>query len=137
MAEDCKEASNFVCKHETYKFEVMLFGFVIAPSAFQRTRNVVFRAPLFARVYSNDVEFFSNHAEPSARRKQVLAVIARADLDLKLSKCSLDQPKFKLLSYIGLARGICASAKKGARTSHFLWLGSLLQKIYSKLCSDL
>lgn len=52
--EKCKEMTTSVCRYGTYKFEVMPFGLMHAPSTFLRMMDIVFRALPFVRVYLDD-----------------------------------------------------------------------------------
>lgn len=79
----------------------MEFGLMHAPLTFQRITDVVFRASPIVRVYVDDMVTFSPTMEEHLKNlKQVFTVIDRADLKLKLSRCSFAQFKVKLLSHI-------------------------------------
>lgn len=58
MSEECKEMTTFVCRYGPYKFEVMLFGLLNAPSTFQKMLVGVLPALLFAIVFVYDVVIF-------------------------------------------------------------------------------
>ena len=47
MAQKCKEMTTFVRRYGTYKFEVMPFGLMNAPSTFQRMMDAIFRGVPF------------------------------------------------------------------------------------------
>ena len=59
MANECKEFTTFVCRFGTFKFEVMPFGLMNAPSTFQRMMDVILAGLKFVRVYLDDVVVLS------------------------------------------------------------------------------
>ena len=113
MAQQCKEMTTFVCCYGTYKFEVMPFGLMNAPSTLQRIMDTIVRGLPFVRVYLDDVFVFSKTLEEHLRHlQQVFDVIDEAGLKLNLSKCSLAQAEIKLLGHVVDKRGIVVDPSK-------------------------
>eukprot|EP00737_Agarophyton_chilense_P004413 gb/GEZJ01005542.1/.p1 GENE.gb/GEZJ01005542.1/~~gb/GEZJ01005542.1/.p1 ORF type:complete len:328 (-),score=34.21 gb/GEZJ01005542.1/:1485-2468(-) len=59
MSESCKDMTIFTYRYGTYKFEVMQFGLMNAPSTFQRMMDGVLYGMPFVMVYVADVDIFS------------------------------------------------------------------------------
>ena len=113
MAQQCKEMTTFVCRYGTYKFEVMPFGLMNAPSTFQRIMNTNVRGLPFVRVYLDDVVVFSKTLEEHLRHlQQVFDLIDKADLKLKLLKCRFARAKIKLLGHVVDKSGIIVDPNK-------------------------
>ena len=113
MAQQCKEMTTFVCRYGTYKFEVMPFGLMNAPSTFQRMMDTIFCGVPFVRVYLDDVVVFSKTLEEHLLHlQQVFDVIDDVGLKLKLSKCSCAQAKIKLLGHVVDKSGIAVDPGK-------------------------
>ena len=113
MAQQCKEMSTFVCRYGTYKFEVMPFGLMNAPSTFQRMMDTIVRGLPFVCVYLDEVVVFSKSLEEHLRHlHQIFDVIDKAGLKLMLSKCSFAQAKIKLLGQVVDKRGISVDLSK-------------------------
>ena len=101
MAEQCKEKTTFVCRYGTYKFEVMPFGLMNALSTFQRMMDLVFRDLGHVRCYLDDVVVHSRTLEEHiAHLVQVIDIVSRHGLKLKISKCSFAQSKVRLLGHV-------------------------------------
>lgn len=101
MAETCKEMTTFICQFGTYKFEVMPFGLMNAPSTFQRIMNGVLRGLPFATVYVDDVVIFSEILEEHlVHCREVFARIKAANWKVKVTKCSFAQSEIKLLGHV-------------------------------------
>ena len=97
MAEHCKEVTTFVCRYGTFKFEVMLFGLMNAPSVFRRRMDLIFRNCPFVRVYLDDMVVFSADLKEHVEHLcAVFATIARHGLKLNVSKCSFAHSKINL-----------------------------------------
>ena len=58
MAQQCKEMTTFVCRYGMYKFEVMPFGLMNAPSKFQRMMDTIVRGLPPVRANHDDVVVF-------------------------------------------------------------------------------
>ena len=113
MAEQCKEVTTFVCRYGTFKFEVMPFGLMNAPSIFQRMMDLIFRNCPFVRVYLDDVVFFSADLKEHVEHlSAVFATSAKHGLKLKVSKCSFAHSKIKLLGHVIDADGIAVDTDK-------------------------
>ena len=101
MAEHCKEVTTFVCWYGTFKFEVMPFGLMNAPSTFQRMVDLIFRNYSFFRVYLDDVVVFSADLKEHVEHLgDIFSTIAKHGLRRKVSKCSFAHSKIKLLGHV-------------------------------------
>lgn len=88
MSEDCKEITTFVCRYRKFKYEVMFFGLMNAPSTFQPMMDYILREEPFARVYLDDVVKFSHSMEQQIEHLNIVfRAIQTAVLKLKISKC--------------------------------------------------
>ena len=113
MAQQCKEMTTFVCRYGTYKFEVIPFGLLNAPSIFQRMMDTIVRGLPFVRVYLDDVVIFSKTLEKHlGHPQQVFDVIEEAGLKLKLSNCIFAQAKIKWLEHVVDKSGIAVDPSK-------------------------
>ena len=113
MAEECKEKTTFVCRYGTFKFEVMPFGLMNAPSTFQRMMDYVFRDLPFVRVYLDDVVVFSYSMSAHVEHLlQVFQVIAKSGLKLKIEKCAFAQSQTKPLGHVVGNEGIAVDQEK-------------------------
>ena len=91
----------------------MPFGFMNAPSTFQRKMDTIVQGLPFVRVYLDDVVIFSKTLEEHLRHlQQVFDVIDEAGLMLKLSKCRFAQAKIKLLGHVVDKSGIAVDPSK-------------------------
>ena len=112
MAAQCKEVTTFVCRYGTFKFEVMPFGLMNAPSIFQRMMDLIFRNCPFVRAYLDDVVVFSADLKEHIEHLcAVFATIAKHGLKLKVSKCSFAHSKIKLLGHVIDADGIAVDTE--------------------------
>ena len=115
LSEPCKEKTTFVCRYGTYKFEVMPFGLMNAPSTFQRMMDDVFRNLEFVRVYLVDVIVFSPDLDSHlVRLRAVFNVLSHVGLKLKISKCSFAHSAVRLLGHIVNHEGLQVDPEKTA-----------------------
>ena len=113
MSKRCKGMTNFVYCYGTYKFEVMPFGLMNAPSTFQRMMDTIVRGLPFVRVYIDDDVVFSQNLEAHViHLHQVFDVINEAGLQLKVSNYSFAQAKIKLLGNIVDKSGMAVDPSK-------------------------
>eukprot|EP00737_Agarophyton_chilense_P002014 gb/GEZJ01002279.1/.p1 GENE.gb/GEZJ01002279.1/~~gb/GEZJ01002279.1/.p1 ORF type:complete len:384 (+),score=41.68 gb/GEZJ01002279.1/:2514-3665(+) len=113
MSEACKEKTTFVCRYGTYKFEVMPFELMNAPSTFQRMMDEVLRDLPFVMVYVDDVVISSKTMEEHlAHCREVFHRIGLASLKVKLTKCSFAQSEIKLLGHVIDGTGIRVDVDK-------------------------
>lgn len=113
LDEDIKDITTFSCKFGTYRFEVMPFGLINAPPTFQRMMNELLGDLGFVRAYLDDVVIFSRTmTEHLGHVQVVLERISRANLKLKIKKCSFAQNSLKLLGHIVSEAGIKVDPQK-------------------------
>lgn len=58
MAEKCKELTTFIFRYRMYKFEVIPFGSMNAPSTFQKMTEIAFPGLPFVLFYLDAVVLF-------------------------------------------------------------------------------
>ncbi len=112
-AEECKEITTFVCKFVTFKFEVMPFGLMNAPSTFQRMMDHLFRGVSHVCVYFDGVIVFSKYMEDHmVHLMDVFRRLSQFRLKLKIKKCAFAQPRVKILGHIVDKDGIAVDEEK-------------------------
>ena len=113
MAEQCKDKTTFVCCYGTYKFKIMPFGLMNAPSTFQRTMDLVFRDLGHVRCYLDYVLVHSRTWEERiAHLVKVIDILSRHGLKLKISKCTFAQSKVRLLGHVVDEDGVSVDTEK-------------------------
>ena len=115
IAEEDRDKSAFITQGGCFRFTVMPFGLTCAPSEFQRLMDVVLcgLSYLTCLVYLDDVIVFgSSFDERLMRLEQVFDRLARANLKLKPSKCSLCQRSVDFLGHVVSADGIAMQEAK-------------------------
>lgn len=101
-----KEITTFLCRLRTFKFEVMPFELMNAPSTFQRMMDVIFRKLPFVRVYIYDVVLFSLSTQKLEEYlRKVIDCISGQRLKVKISKCDFGRPQLRLLGQIIDSKG--------------------------------
>lgn len=101
VKECCKEKTTFVCRFGTYKFEVMQFGLMNAPSTFQRMIDNLPRKLPFFRVYLDDVVVFSSDIHRHMQYiKEDIELVAGHGLKIRLSKSEFAKMKVTLLGHV-------------------------------------
>ena len=115
MENSCKEKTTFICRFETFQFEVMPFGLMNAPSTFQRIMDFVFRTFNYVQVYLDDVVIHSSTiAEHTEHLLEVVQVISKHGLKLKVEKCSFAQSRVRLLGHVVDKDGVSVDPEKVA-----------------------
>ncbi|KAG6439129.1 hypothetical protein O3G_MSEX000509, partial [Manduca sexta] len=100
----------------------MPFGLVNAPSVFQRTMNkILLEAKIkYAVVYMDDILIPSKDVAEGLRRlEEVLELLKRGGLTLKLNKCNFFLDKIDFLGYEVSSRGIRPGQRKTEAVSKF------------------
>ena len=95
-----REKLAFITPDGLYQFKVMPFGLSNAPATFQRMMDVLLSGLKWntCLVYLDDIVVFSKtFSEHLSRLDEVLARIQRANLKLKISKCSFFATSLKVL----------------------------------------
>ena len=109
----CKEMTTFVTRYSTYKFEVMPFGLMNAPSTFQRMMDEMVKDLPFVRAYLDDVVVFSKNMEEHVSHLRILfETLSQRGLKLKIVKCFFAQPKVELLGHIVSHDGVSVDPAK-------------------------
>lgn len=63
ISDQGKEKTTFVCRFETFRFELMPFGLMNAPSTFQRKKDGLLGRFSFVKEYLVDVFLFSEKGQ--------------------------------------------------------------------------
>jgi hypothetical protein len=93
----------FTTKHGLFEWLVMPFGLTNAPATFMQVMNDVFRPLIdaFIIVYLDDILIFSRTREERVQHvRQILSVLQREKLFVKLSKCEFGKTSLVYLGYI-------------------------------------
>uniref|UniRef100_A0A0G4F828 Reverse transcriptase domain-containing protein n=1 Tax=Chromera velia CCMP2878 TaxID=1169474 RepID=A0A0G4F828_9ALVE len=102
MHPDHAEKTAFVTPFGLYEFTKMPFGLVNAPSVFQRAMNLVLAGLSrdLALVYIDDIIVFSqSHDEHIQDLREVLGLVRKANLKLKLEKAQIAMTEVEYLGY--------------------------------------
>lgn len=103
------EKTGFTTKYGTFEFLVMPFGLTNAPSTFQRTMNGILGDFIgkFVLVFIDDLIIFSSSQQEHIKHlDKVLARLDKANLKLKIKKCSFNQNQVEYLGHIASKDGI-------------------------------
>ncbi|XP_059055505.1 uncharacterized protein LOC131849440 [Achroia grisella] len=122
IAEASQEKTAFVTPDGQYQFTRMPFGLVNAPSVFQRTMNKILADAKikYALIYMDDFLIPATSFEQGLDRlEEVLALIKRGGLTLKLSKCRFFFDRIDFLGFEVGADGIKPGSKKTEAVDKF------------------
>lgn len=117
-----REKTVFITPDGLYQFKVMPFGLSNAPATFQRMMDVLLSGLKWntCLVYLDDIVVFSKTvSEHLSRLDEVLARIQRANLKLKISKCSFFATSLKVLGYVVSGKGQSPDASKVLAVRNF------------------
>jgi len=115
IAEEDRDKSAFIMQGGCFRFTVMPLGLTCAPSVFQRLMDILLcgLSYMTCLVYLDDVIVFGRTFEEQLERlEQVFDRLARSNLKLKPSKCSLCQRSVDFLGHVVSAEGISMQASK-------------------------
>lgn len=121
---DCsREKTAFVTPQGQYEYNRMPFGLVNAPSVFQRTMNKIIQnspASSYALVYMDDILIpAKSFDEGMIRLEEVLRLLAKSGLTLKMSKCYYFYDKIDYLGYEVSLEGVRPGSLKTEAISKF------------------
>ena len=119
LAEEDKDKTAFVSHMGTHRYNRMPFGLRNAPASFQRALDIILSGVRWQTclIYLDDVIVFSQSHEQHVKDvDEVLTLLEKAGVSLKLSKCEFFQPRVNYLGHV-IMPGKLAIAKE--RTSGF------------------
>ena len=113
MEEALKDVTAFTTRYGNFRFEVMPFGLINAPSTFQKMMDDILKDLPFARAYLDDVVIFSKSMDDHMRHvSAVFDRISSHSLRLRVSKCVFCQEKVHLLGHVVTPNGIEVDPEK-------------------------
>ena len=96
-----RHKTAFITHKGLWEWIRMTFGFVNAPSTFQRAINYIFRDCKFVLVYIDDILILSDTEEEHMEHlKLVFNRLSEYNLKIRLDKCSFFQKELKYLGFI-------------------------------------
>ena len=119
LAERDKDKTAFVSHMGTHRYNRMPFGLRNAPASFQRALDIILSGVRWQTclIYLDDVIVFSQSHEQHVKDvDEVLSLLEKAGVSLKLSKCEFFQPRVNYLGHV-IMPGKLAIAKE--RTTGF------------------
>lgn len=122
VAEESRHRTSFVTPDGQYEYNRMPFGLVNAPSVFQRTINkVLLEAKIkYAIVYMDDVLIPAKDINEGLQRlEEVLVLLKKGGLTLKLSKCHFFLDSIDFLGFEVSSDGIRPGQRKTDAVSRF------------------
>lgn len=122
IAEDSRFKTAFVTPDGQFQFNRVPFGLVNAPSVFQRTINkILSEAKIkYALIYMDDILIpCKTFDEGLTRLKEVLGLLRKGGLTLKMNKCSFFFDKIDFLGFEVSSNGIRPGSKKCEAVSKF------------------
>lgn len=122
IAEESRHKTAFVTPDGQFEYNRMPFGLVNAPSVFQRTINkILLEAKIkYAVVYMDDVLIPAKDVTEGLQRlEEVLTLLQKGGLTLKLNKCHFFLNKIDFLGYEVSSEGIRPGQRKTDAVSKF------------------
>ena len=101
--EEDRDKTTFTCHEGTFRFVRMPFGLCNAPASFQRTVDILLSGYRWKTclVYLDDIIIFSKDRETHLQHvDQILAVLHKNGLTLKLKKCHFFQQSVDYLGHV-------------------------------------
>ena len=120
--EDSKDMTAFVTHSGMYRYSRLPFGLVNASAHFMSCVNDLFRKLLYkgVLVYLDDILVYSETFEEHlSLLQQVMDILSKANMKLKLAKCRFALRKLKWLGHIVSAQGLSPDPKKLDAIKHF------------------
>ena len=115
LEEDDKEKTAFSTLQGHFEFNVMPFGLTNAPATFQRLMECTLSGLTHEQclIYLDDIIVFSSSFPTHLEHlRNVFTALRRANLQLKISKCSFGQKEVQYLGHIVSATGIKLDPRK-------------------------
>ncbi len=115
IREEDKEKTGFTTHSGHYKFNVMPFGLVNAPSTFQRTMNLILHGLTWQTclVYLDDIIIFSATFEEHLERLGlVLDRLLAVNIRIKIGKCTFCADTVGYLGHVVSKEGVAPDKKK-------------------------
>lgn len=122
VSESSRDKTAFVTPDGQFEYNRMPFGLVNAPSVFQRTIHKILKEAQvkYAIVYMDDVLIPSkDFAQGIERLEEVLQLLKKGGLTLKLSKCNFFLDTIDFLGFEVSAHGIRPGSRKTDAVSKF------------------
>lgn len=122
ISETSRDKTAFVTPDGQFEFTRMPFGLVNAPSVFQRTMNKIMSDAKvkYALIYMDDVLIpASSFEEGLLRLKEVLTLLHKGGLTLKLGKCQFFFNRIDFLGFEVSADGIKPGSRKTEAVAKF------------------
>ena len=103
MADEDKDKTAFVTHLGTFRYKRMPFGLKNAPATFQRALDIILSGVRWQSclIYLDDVIVFSKDAESHLEHlDEILTLLRKAGVTLKLRKCSFFQDRVNYLGHV-------------------------------------
>ncbi len=103
MKPEDRDKTTFVCHHGSYRYLRMPFGLMNSPATFQRAIDIILAGFKWSTclIYLDDIIVFSKDKETHFKDlEDVLDALARANVTIKLKKCSFLTNKVKYLGHL-------------------------------------
>ena len=117
LAPEDRDKTTFTSHLGTYRYVRMPFGLRNAPATFQRALDIILSGVRWQKclIYLDDVIVFSKNAETHLQHvDEVLRLLRRTGVTLKLRKCSFFQPKVDYLGHV-ITRGKLSVAVENSK----------------------
>ena len=107
MDEVCKNKAAFICRYDTFQFEVMPFTLMNFQATFGRMMDRILLRVNNVRCYVEDVVIFSGNEEEHLKHlDNVFAILKENGLRLRIKNCSFMQSSVELLGCIVYKYGV-------------------------------
>ncbi len=100
MHESCKETRTFICRYETFQFEVMPFGLKNSGATFQRMMDNLLANVSNAKCYVDALVVHSAPMEENVEHlEKVMSLLRKRGFRVRLSKCFIMPSRVQLLGH--------------------------------------